>query len=45
MGNIPEAGFLVVPVYYTNVHEDCKEYLTTYAYKCDVGKLVEYINI
>jgi hypothetical protein len=45
MGNITEAGVPVVPVYYTNVHGDYKGYLTTYACKCDVGKLVGYKSI
>jgi hypothetical protein len=40
MGSIPEAGVPVFPVYYTNVHGGYKEYLTTYACKYDVGKLV-----
>jgi hypothetical protein len=42
MGNIAGAGVAVVPVCYTNVYDDCKEYLTTYACKCDVRKLVGY---
>jgi len=45
IGNITEAGVPVVPVNYTNVHGDYKEYLTTYARKCDVGKLVGYKTI
>jgi hypothetical protein len=45
MVNITEAGVLVFAVCYTNVHEDCKKYLTTFSWKCDVGKSVGYKNI
>jgi hypothetical protein len=44
MGNITEAGVPVVPVCYTNMYEYCKEYLTTYAYKRDVGVCTKIVK-